>query len=221
MRLSHSYSAIKLFEQCPERYRRQRITKEFKDEGGAASAAGERIHKMLEKRLKEDETLPQEAARYEKLCQSFINMARIPEGTVDAEVEIVFTENLEITGWWDADAWLRTKVDVLVMIGDLAIVGDWKTGKRYPDFFQMQLYAAAIFKRYPHINKVVTTLVWLKDLTQDPHTFHRNESNELWATVMGKIRRIYDAVETGNWPARPSGLCAYCPARHDCNFAQL
>ena len=44
MRLSHSYSSIKLFENCPLRYYRQRIKKEVVDEGGEASKHGERIH---------------------------------------------------------------------------------------------------------------------------------------------------------------------------------
>ena len=44
MKLAHSYSSIKLFENCPLRYYRQRIKKDVVDEGGEASKHGERIH---------------------------------------------------------------------------------------------------------------------------------------------------------------------------------
>jgi len=51
MRLTHSYSSIKLYEQCPYRYYRQRVAKDIVDEGGEASKYGERIHTFLENRL--------------------------------------------------------------------------------------------------------------------------------------------------------------------------
>lgn len=220
MRLSHSYSAIKLFEQCPERYRRQRITKEFKDQGGEASDYGQRLHKMMEDRLKQLGDLPQEAAKYESLCKSVEKLASAPGAQLLVEHEMVFTESLEPTGWWEPDAWLRNKADVLVIDSSVAVLIDWKTGKRNPDPFQMELYAAAVFKLYPEVQRVVTSFVWLKSLETDKDEFVRSQQNSLWATVMGKIRRIYDAYENNVWPARPSGLCGYCPARHDCKFAK-
>ena len=77
MRLSHSYSSIKLYENCPLRYFRQRVVKDVVDEGGEASKYGERIHTFLEHRLKENASLPQEVAHYEPLCAS---VERISQG---------------------------------------------------------------------------------------------------------------------------------------------
>ena len=56
--LAHSYSSMKMFENCPQRYYRQRILKDIKDEGGEASMYGERIHEMLEHRLRDNTELP-------------------------------------------------------------------------------------------------------------------------------------------------------------------
>jgi hypothetical protein len=75
MRLTHSYSSIKLYEQCPYRYYRQRVAKDIIDEGGEASKYGERIHTFLENRLKGSD-LPQEAAAYEPLCKSVEKIAQ-------------------------------------------------------------------------------------------------------------------------------------------------
>ena len=123
MRLSHSYSSIKLFENCPLRYYRQRIVKDVSDPGGEASKYGERIHALLESRLKGSE-LDSEAEQYEPLCASVERLAS--RGSLHIEHELVLTENLTATGWWDADAWLRSKLDVLVIIGGDAVVMDWK-----------------------------------------------------------------------------------------------
>ena len=38
--LTHSYSAIKMYDNCPKRYNMQRITKEVKDVQGEASLYG-------------------------------------------------------------------------------------------------------------------------------------------------------------------------------------
>ena len=108
MRLSHSYSAIKLYENCPLRYYRQRILKDVVDDGGEASRYGERVHEYLESRLKETTDLPQDIAHYEVLCQTVERLAN--GGELHIEKELVLTEELKPTGWWEPDAWLRSKL---------------------------------------------------------------------------------------------------------------
>ena len=219
MRLSHSYSSIKLYENCPLRYFRQRVVKDVVDEGGEASKYGERIHTFLEHRLKENASLPQEVAHYEPLCASVERISK--GGELYIEQELVLSENLTPTGWWDADAWLRSKLDILVINGTIANVMDWKTGKRKADQFQMQMFAAQVFKHFPEVDVVKTSLVWLKTFEIDTETYQRSEVNPIWADIMKRIQRIHSSLEHDNWPAKPSGLCRYCPARHDCDYARV
>ena len=219
MKLSHSYSSIKLYENCPYRYFRQRVLKDVVDEGGEASKHGERIHQYLEVRLKESAALPQEIANYEPLCASVERISK--GGELLIEHELVLTENLTPTSWWESDAWLRSKLDILILKDSEAVVMDWKTGKRNPDFFQMDIFAAQVFKHFPEVKTVKSVLVWLKTMEMDVETYKRSKSNEIWADIMKKIRRIYMSVEHDNWPMRPSGLCRFCPARHDCVSARV
>jgi hypothetical protein len=219
MKLSHSYSRLKLYENCPLRYYHQCIRKDVADEGGEASRYGERIHEYLEHRLAKNMELPQDIAHYEVLCKT-IEAAAVG-GELHVEKELVLTEELTPTTWWEADAWLRSKLDVLILRGDTAIVFDWKTGKRNPDNFQMQLFAAQVFKHYPEVQHVKTCLAWLKTMQMDSEDFNRMSMNAVWTGIMGKIRRIYDSAESGVWPARPSGLCRFCPVRHKCDYAAL
>jgi hypothetical protein len=218
MRLTHSYSSIKLYENCPLNYYRQRVIKDIKDAGGEASIYGDRIHKFLEGRLK-GSMLPQDMAQYEPLCAMVERLAT--GGQLMIEQEMTLTENLTPTGWWDADAWLRSKLDVLVIKGTEAVVMDWKTGKRRVDFFQMQMFAAQVFKHFPEVQTVKTILVWLKTMEMDSESYNRVNINEVWAEIMKRIQRIHSSLEHDNWPAKPSGLCRYCPAKHDCDFARL
>lgn len=218
MKLSHSYSAIKLYENCPLRYYRQRVIKDVVDEGGEASIYGARVHELLEKRLAENAELPREVERYEPLCKSVENLCK-DGGELHVEKELVLTEGLEATGWWDSDAWLRSKLDILVLLGNNGIVMDWKTGKRRADSFQMEMFAAQVFKHYPEVDTVKTSLVWLKTMELDTNVYTRDEANDLWAEIMRRIKRIHISLEKDNWPAKPSGLCRFCPARHDCEYA--
>jgi hypothetical protein len=126
---------------------------------------------------------------------------------------------LEPTGWWDADAWLRSKIDVLVLYKDKAHVLDWKTGKRRVDFMQLELFALQVFKHFPEINTVNSTFVWLKEKSIDSEQFTRDQAPDMWRTLLDKIRRIELSLEKDKWPARPSGLCRFCPARHLCDYA--
>jgi len=217
--LAHSYSAIKQFENCPKQYYMQRITKEVKPTFGVEADWGNRIHEQLELRIKDKvaSPLPADSRKYEPLVQSF---EALP-GELVAEQEMTLNAELLPTGWWDKDAWLRSKIDVLVLNGPDALVADWKTGKHRPDFTQLELFAIQTFKHYPDVQRVKTAFVWLKDMKIDSRAYTRLDAPALWSKLMQRIARIEGALKTDNWPAKPSGLCPWCPAKHICEFANI
>jgi len=218
-KLAHSYSALKMYENCPKNYYHQRIEKSVRDPGNAVTAYGERVHKSLELRLGEDAaTLNQEASRYEALCASIERLAT--GGVLTVEEEMTLNDSLKPTGWWDPDAWLRSKIDVLVRKGPEAIMFDWKTGKRRPDFDQLELFAVQVFKHYPEVQRIKTTFVWLKEMKMDSETFTRKQEAPIWEKILGKIKRIEGSAEHDNWPAKPSGLCGWCPCKSFCEYAK-
>lgn len=217
MTLTHSFSSIKMYMNCPLRYYHQRVRKAVSDPGSEATHYGERIHKFLEDRLKTNTDLPQEAAVYEGLVSAILKGMK---GELLVEQELTLNIDLKPTGWFDKDAWLRTKIDVLVLDTKRAAVLDWKTGKRKPDFDQLELYALQIFSHYPEVERVSVGFVWLKDKAMDREEYLRQDAADLWTKLLAQINRIEKSLETSTWPARPSGLCRFCPARHLCDFAQ-
>jgi len=215
--LAHSYSAIKQYEICPKQYKLQRITREVKASFGEASIYGNRIHDQLDLRLKDaaKDPLPDESAKYEQLV---VGIEAMP-GVILSENEMTLNIDLNPTGWWDKDAWLRSKIDVLVMHEDSAVVIDWKTGKHRPDFSQLELFAIQTFKHYPDINQIKSSFVWLKDMKMDHMTYDRSDAPILWAKLLARIANIEKSLADDKWPATPSGLCPWCPVEsHMCEF---
>lgn len=216
MRLSHSFSSLKLFENCPYRYYHQRIAKTVVDKGGEASIAGERIHKQLEARLLHEARLPPELSKLEPIAQSIEKLAE--GGELLVEQEMTLTCELKPTGWWDNDAWFRSKLDVCVVVGDKAVVFDWKTGKRRPDFTQLEMFALQVFSHYPEVNKVSSTFVWTQGIELDKDVYKRSDKSDLTAKLLEKTTRIEQAVDKDKWPAKPSGLCKFCPCKDFCEY---
>jgi len=219
MNLSHSYSSMKLYENCPYRYYHQRIAKTVVDQGGEASKHGERVHKYLEDRVNDKVELPEELSHVEPIVESLENLSK--DGILRAEAEMTLTVNFTPTTWWAKDAWMRSKLDILISKDTTAVVADWKTGKRRPDFAQLELFALQVFAHYPHINKVTSSFIWIKDIAMDRRTYTRKDQHELWNKVLTKTQRIEHSLENENWPAKPSGLCGYCPCKNFCEFAYV
>ena len=221
MNLTHSFSALKMYENCPRRYMHQRVNKEVQDEGSDASKYGERIHEALELRLKDKTPLTDETKKYEPLCRAIEQEGK--DGEVLAEQKMTLNKNLTPTQWFAPDAWFRSVLDVLMIHENQkkAFVLDWKTGKRRPDFTQMEIFALQVFKHYPEVDSVTSALVWLRDYKMDTQVYKREQSNEMWAKIMARINRIYESLEHDTWPPKPSGLCPWCPAKHICDYAQL
>ena len=218
--LTHSYSSLKMFENCPKRYYHQRITKEVKDIGGTAMVYGENVHKALEDRLRSSTALPAHLTALEPLCATVEKNVRESNGELLVEEEMTLTDSFTPTGWWDSDAWFRSKIDVLSITGGLATTIDWKTGKVRPDFTQLDLFALQTFIHKPQVDKIVSTFVWTKYDRLDNKVYKRDDVPDLLTGLTSKTKRIEQAVEADVWPAKPSGLCGWCPCKSFCTYAR-
>lgn len=81
-----------------------------------------------------------------------------------AEQSIAFDNNWSPCAWNDWDrAWLRIKVDAIVVDGSIATVIDYKTGKvRDGNELQLSLYDLGALLMYPTV-KVVSSQLWYLD----------------------------------------------------------
>lgn len=216
MELKHSFSAFEMFDQCPKKYWHLRVAKDYVDPGREASKDGERVHKYFEDRINDGIPLPPAYAKHEPKCEALLSAP----GSIVAEQELALTKNFVPTGWWDNDVWLRVKADVTIVNGSKGLVLDWKTGKRRPKPFQLRLGAFALMSYNPLVTKVNAMFAWLREDTSDAETYTREaDFDAIKQEVELKAARIAVAAEESVWQAKPGPLCAYCPAKQGCSYA--
>ena len=217
MNLTHSYSAIKQFENCPRQYHEVRILRKFKSSETEATRYGTEVHKALELNVLEDAPVPEQFKQFEPYAESVKRMS----GTVLCEQKMGLRRDFSPCDFFDKDVWFRGVPDVLA-INDTgtARVLDWKTGKssRYADTSQLELMAGMVFAHYPQVQKVKGALIFLvaRDIVKADYT--RAQFAEIMSKWAGKAAAIEGATV---WNPRKGPLCRFCPVSSDaCEFKE-
>lgn len=137
---------------------------------------------------------------------------------MEVEQKLAVNERFQKTGYFDKDVWLRCIADVVVVKGDRAFVGDWKTGRRanIHDSDQLQLSAAVIFTHKPWVKSIINAYLWLREGATTSETYTREDVPSIWQKFLPRVARVEESIKQNKFPQRPSGLCrAYCPV-HTC-----
>ena len=208
-----SFSAIQAYETCPLKYYHERVTKKYEQPKGEAAIWGDEVHKKLEAGINTGTPLPQSMAKY----QPILDTVMASPGEKLPEVKLAVTKDLQPCDFFAPDAWLRGICDLLVLNGYKAGAFDWKTGKKKKESSQLDIMACLTMARYPEVEYVVTSFVWLqepKPTRVEPKLVDREELPELFDGFASRISDIEYSYQNNVWPARPSGLCKqWCPVR--------
>jgi len=208
MKLTHSYSGIKNFQQCARQYHEVRILRKYKSAPTEATMYGERVHKAFELHIRDGEPLPEAFAHYSK----FVEPVRQFDGEIVVEQKMGLRRDFSPCGFFDSDVWFRGVPDYLCINRETGVarVGDWKTGKsaRFADTAQLELMAALVMRHYPEVEKVKGALLFVvaKDVIQATYT--REQLPDILSKWAGYANQIEESTV---WNPRPSGLCKFCP----------
>jgi CRISPR/Cas system-associated exonuclease Cas4 (RecB family) len=211
MTLAHSYSSVKMFENCGRQFNEVRILKKFKSSPTEATMYGERVHKAFEEFIRDRKPLPENLEHYRGFVEP---LASVP-GDIRCEEKLGIRADFSPCGFFDKDVWFRGIPDYLAInpAGTIARVGDYKTGKssRYADTGQLELMAAMVMAHHPKVEKVKGALIFVvaKDIIQAEYT--RDQLPDILSRWAGKVAQIEAAVENNVWNARPGPLCGFCP----------
>ena len=221
--VAHSYSSLKAFENCALAFEQLRILKMYPYVQGKETEFGDIVHKDIENYLKLGSELGPEALPYKDKIDTIRKGVAGLEFVV--EEQLVITSNLKPTTWWAKNAWFRAKIDwMLFNNAEHAIMFDWKTGKKRPDPFQLEVFAILVFLIYPEVKKVSSAYVWLKENPKDlitRETYTREaDFTKLLVNLLRKTTRVERAIKANVYPARPSGLCGWCQCQPDCAFGK-
>ena len=206
-----SYSALKVFEDCPYRTYISRV-KRISEPSSPAADRGSEIHQEAEDwvagKLEEfPKTLSKFEDDFDELRSLFV------DGKVELEGEWGFSMDWKPVGWMGEDTWARIKLDALVQQDDTsARVIDYKTGKKWGNEIahsqQGLLYAIGTFFRYPHIEYVQTEFWYIDkgETTKKPYT-----REQAMTFVPGWHQRAVVMTTAEDFPPTPSKeACRWC-----------
>jgi hypothetical protein len=202
---SWSYSKLKNYETCPSRYYHVDVRKTFKEDDDNENLKwGNMVHAALAKRLHEDVPLPKGMQEYEKWC------ARIRAGSgyqLLVEQKLAIDSNFGASSWFGDGAWYRGVADAIKVVGPVALVVDWKTGKIIEDSVQLALMAACVFAHHPQVEKLRAEFIWLKEDATTRLDIARSDMPKFWSSTLPRVAQLEHAHKTTAFPAKPSGLC--------------
>jgi CRISPR/Cas system-associated exonuclease Cas4 (RecB family) len=224
-----SFSRLNTFETCPAKFDYLYVTKNVKDQDNEFTIYGTRVHDALERygraKVKSD-AAAQAIGALDDATPDITKHYPIVDRIASLGGTQLFEQQMAIDGdkrpcdWFGPSVWIRGIADVLVVNGDRAWCLDWKTGKPKSDPTQLQLFAALVFAHYPAVNEVRTSFIWLNHDDATNATYSRAMESNLWLALGPRFERVQHTVDLGVFPARPSGLCRYCPAKHVCSSAR-
>ena len=211
-----SYSALTRFENCPKQYYEINLTKNFKDEDSEFAAEGKLIHDSMFNRVLKNTPLPLQLRPFEATAAKFA----AADGEKHGEMKLALNRDFQPRDFFAPDVYVRVVVDLLIIRGTQAIIVDWKTGKPKDDFTQLKLTAAVLKHYMPELDFFKLLFVWLKHNKVSPKTATNSKLTETWNELLPRVGKIEEAIKTTSFPAKPSGLCKWCPVRTCPHFGE-
>lgn len=209
-----SISALSAFESCPKRYYMISIAKQFKDPPSEAMTWGSNVHKAFEQYFRDGQRFPLGMENFEPLAAR-LKAAGLAAEDMLVESKLSINQDLQPTGYFDRDVWVRSVVDYGIINPPKVMIVDMKTGKRKESDDQLALMAGMILAVRDDVQEVASTFIWLQEPIEqrfEKKVYVRDQVGEIWNRFLPRVDRFQRAYEKMEYPPRPSGLCRrHCP----------
>ena len=207
-----SYSGIKTYETCPLKYCAEKVTKEIPFTDTEATIYGKELHTACEEFIRDGKPLD---PRFGWMLPTLERLNHI-EGEKFCELKMGIKKvdgRLEACDFFDPKVWMRGIADLVIVNGSVGYCCDYKTGKssRYADSRQLALMAACMFLKFPELQKIKASLLFVVagDLVKSEYT--RDNAFNIFADLHGLLEQREASYKLDVWNARPNGLCSkYC-----------
>jgi hypothetical protein len=209
-----SYSKLKNYEVCPKRYYNVDVARVVKEEESEQLAYGNTLHKVIAEAISGKAPLPKHFSH----LQTWVDKVTAPgigQPKILVEQQLAIRADYGPTEWFGKDAWYRGIADVIKIMGPVAVVLDWKTGKILEDGIQLALMAQCVFAHHPEIQKIRTEFIWLKEDATTRADFTREDMVKVWAGLIPRVQLLEAAHKAAEFPAKPNHLCRkWCPVEN-------
>lgn len=185
--------------------------KAYPEESSEAAEAGTRLHKHME-----EGTLPEDAAEAEAVEWCRVQERALVEKYVAPEGGETVLRELR---WWERDRRFSGQQDVVYVLGEIALILDYKFG-RVPvpvaaDNLQLAGAGLLAFDNLPGVKVVFCGILQPLASRQEPRLVRYNRVAE--AHLRGYLVRAIDAAEQPEARRVPGEVqCRYCKAKVDC-----
>jgi CRISPR/Cas system-associated exonuclease Cas4 (RecB family) len=203
----YSYSAIKMYEECPSKYKFSRILR-LPQPSGPAAERGTMIHAEIENAIK---------GGLDLLSDEIMHLANSikvwKENGAQSEMKFSIDKHWNAIPYDDPMSMFRGVIDLYLEHEDKAVVIDFKTGKDRDYSDQIRVYSAVILATKPHISEVKNIIEFI-DLkkTKEYPTIKREDLSSLKSLMVGRIL----APEKDNiFAPNPNQFCKWCHYRKD------
>ena len=206
---TYSFSALKLYEQCPAKYKFSRIDK-LEEPTGTAAERGKQIHAQLESVVKREIELSADTPEIMYLSD---HITKWQAQNAQAEMLIAVSQEWGVAEYNDPTALFRGVIDLYSEENATATVTDYKTGKLRDYSDQLEVYSTLVMSNKPHIEKVLPVIEFIDHKRTMQHAvIHRAKLPVLQEKLVGRLEVLdKDELHVPN----PSYLCNYCHFRKD------
>ena len=204
--MSYSYSAIKLYEQCPLKYKLTRIDHLVEPSGDAANR-GKTIHAEIEAILKGGLNLLSDDIKH--LEEKLSNWIKV---NGQSELPVGINDKWEPVDFDAEDVMFRGIIDLFIKEeSGRATVLDFKTGKHRDYSDQVSVYSTVILSTMPDVDTVENVIEFIDLAKTDKYKpVTRSDLPRLQLQLKGRITAIEkDKIYAPN----PSVLCKWCHFR--------
>lgn len=206
-----SYTALTDHKNCPRAFYEKRVLKSVKDEGSEALVWGNQVHKAFELYVGEGKSLPDVLQPH----QGYLDGLRRRGDKRFVEKKVALNSQAHPCTFFDKAVWWRGVLDYHCIQGCVAEIVDYKTGKRKPDWAQMQVFALWVFANYPQVDTISMEFYWTTVKDTDRLLTRRKDIPTLWGALLPDLKQYMQSFKHDIWPERPSGLCnGWCPVKH-------
>jgi len=209
-----SYSALKVYEDCPYRTYISRV-KGVREPSNPAADRGTQIHQYAEDYV--NGTIGEMPNELHKFKDAFEELRTLyAEAKVELEGEWGYDLDWSPVGWMQKETWARIKLDALVNEDEQsARVIDYKTGRKFGNEIahgqQGLLYAIGTFFRYPNLQYVQTEFWYLDKGETTKKGYTRDQAMQF---APGFHRRaVKMTTETEFSPTPSKNACRWCAFR--------
>lgn len=204
--MSYSYSAIKLYEQCPLKYKLTRIDHLVEPSGDAANR-GKTIHAEIEAILKGGLNLLSDDIKH--LEEKLSNWIKV---NGQSELPVGINDKWEPVDFNAEDVMFRGIIDLFIKEeSGRATVLDFKTGKHRDYSDQVSVYSTVILSTMPDVDTVENVIEFIDLAKTDKYKpITRSDLPRLQLQLKSRITAIEkDKIYAPN----PSVLCKWCHFR--------